>query len=360
MHGARGKLRITIRTGPELALGLALGLVLASGCGGGDEGRGSESASGVPVTVTATATATATGTDGGSGSGGSGASGSGGSASVDGTAEGEPVFDVGTLVDAAPGEDCVPPDLLVVLDRSQSMHRTPAGDTPTNDMAGYQSSRWWIAIEALEAFAVTFEAGIALGLELFPEVSPMGCVTLAERIAGTGATDDGCNTSELVFAPAVGTAGDFDMALDPLTTLMCNQTPISTAIENAGPVLAGLAGPDHEQFVVLLTDGGESCGGDFTARVQELVASTGARVYVVAFGDTALTAEHQGLNRMACAGQTAAGFPAPCVDDGMGNYDAVDPAGATLYIPAEDGQALVDAFDGIATELCCGASCPVG
>jgi hypothetical protein len=348
MHGVVGKLGITI--------GLGLELGLAPGCGGGDEGRGSESASGVPVTVTVTVTAT----DGGSGSGGSGPSGSGGSASVDGTAESGPVFDVGTMVDGSPGKDCVPPDVLVVLDRSQSMHRTPAGDTPTNDMAGYQSSRWWIAIEALEAFSVTFEAGIALGLELFPDSSPVGCVTLPERVAGTGATDKGCNTSELIFAPALGTAVDFDMALDPLTTLMCNQTPISTAIENAGPVLAGLAGPDHEQFVILLTDGGESCGGDFTARVQELVASTGALVYVVAFGDTALTDENDGLNRMACAGQTALGFPAPCVDDGMGNYDAADPAGPPLYIPAEDGQALVDAFDEIATALCCGASCPVG
>lgn len=329
-------------------------LVLAAGCGGGED-RPSTSVTSLPLPTTYT-----NGSSDGSGTAGTAGTADSGTAGPDDTADGGPVFDVGTMADAPPGEECVPPDVLVVLDRSQSMHRTPAGDTPSNDMAGYQSSRWWIAIEALEAFAATFDGGIALGLELFPDASPMGCVTLPQRVGGQNATDDGCNTSELLFAPALGTAAQFDAQLDPLTTLMCNQTPISTAIANAGPVLAGLAAPDHEQYVILLTDGGESCGGDYTARVQELVASTGARVYVVAFGDTALTDEHEGLNRMACAGQTAVGFPAPCVDDGMGNYDAADPAGATLYIPAEDGQALVDAFDGIAGALCCGAGCPPG
>jgi hypothetical protein len=249
--------------------------------------------------------------------------------------------------------------VLVVLDRSQSMHRNPAGDTPADNMAGYESSRWWIALTALDAFWLAFDGGLALGLEMFPAPAN-GCVTLAERIGGQGANNNGCGSSELVFEPMLGTAAQLDMALDPLTTLLCNETPISAAIRDAEPVLAGLAAPDHEQFVILLTDGGESCGGDFTGSVQQLVANTGARIFVVAFGETALTNAHNGLNRMACAGQTAVGFPAPCVDDGLGNYDAMDPGGPTLYIPAENGQALADAFNGIAGGLCCGEDCPEG
>jgi hypothetical protein len=109
-----------------------------------------------------------------------------------------------------------------------------------------------------------------------------------------------------------------------------------------------------------VTDGGETCSGGPVARIQELVAMSGAKVYVVAFGDSAVTDDHARLNRMACAGQTAVGFPAPCVDEGNGNYNAADPNGATLYIAAEDGMALSDAFDELAGTLCCGTACPPG
>ncbi len=332
---------------------VSMSMVLLSACGS-DDGRTTASGSGV-VTVGVSASASASGSATGMPTGGS----DGATQTPDGSAEG-PFFDVGSMTSTSgPGEDCVPSDVLVVLDRSQSMHRTPAGDTPPNDMAGYMSSRWWIALEALDALWLQYDGGIALGLEMFPAPAAQ-CVTLAERIGGMGAGNNGCGSSELVFEPALSTMGQLEAALDPLTTVLCNETPIAAAIRDAEPVLQALAGPDHDQYAVLLTDGGESCDGDFTTRVQQLVANTGARVYVVAFGDTALTNAHNGLNRMACAGQTAVGFPAPCVDDGMGNYDAADPGGPALYIPAEDAMALSDAFAEIGGALCCGAACPEG
>ena len=272
--------------------------------------------------------------------------------------DGAPVFDLGATPDAGGAEeDCEPPDILVVLDRSQSMHKVPAGDTPPDDMGGYMSSRWWLALEALEQFVAEYQFGIRIGLELFPEQAD-GCVTLAERVGGQGAGNDGCFTSQLVLPPALMAFPDFDAVLDPMTTLLCNETPISQALGDAGPALEPLADGMHDQYAVLITDGGESCDGDPLGAAQQLVDDYGVRTWVVAFGDAALTTNHNGLNRLACAGQTAKDFPVPCVDDGFGHYDAADPAGPALYIAAEDGQALADAFAELAGDLCCGNACP--
>ena len=272
------------------------------------------------------------------------------------------VFDLGASPDAGMPDDCEPPDVVIVLDRSQSMHRLPDGETPPDNAAGHMMSRWWLAIEALEAFAVVFENGLRIGLTLFPRDPGMGCVDLATRIGGTNASNDGCMgmATEQLLAPALGAAAPLDAALDPLGTLLCNQTPIDKAIAEITPVLMAAAVPEREQFVILVSDGGESCDGMPTIRVQELVAATGAKLYVVAFGNSFLTDDHGTLNDMACAGQTAVGFPAPCVADGMGNYVAADPAGATLYIVAEDGMSLTEAFNEIAGDLCCGEACPPG
>ena len=58
------------------------------------------------------------------------------------------------------------------------------------------------------------------------------------------------------------------------------------------------------------------------------------------------------LNNMACAGQTAPGFPAPCVEQD-GGYVAADPGGPLLYLQAEDGDALDAALGGVVDDLCC-------
>ena len=345
--------------GRGLCLCLCLGLALGCSDDGGRGEAGSSATLGLSASVSASASASASA----SGTGGSAATDAdtGGDESVGGSESGDGEtgihFDIGVAPDVPGGDACVPPDVLVVLDRSQSMHRKPNGDTPPDTMAGYSKSRWWIALEALQAFVGQFEGGMRLGLEMFPAPAPK-CVTLAERIGGKGAGNDGCGTTEMVVSPTLGAAAEFDAALDPLTTLLCNQTPISSAIAAAAPILTPLADDEHEQYVILVTDGGESCGGDFVGETQGLVASLGLQVYVVAFGDAALTGAHNGLNRLACAGRTAAGFPGPCVDTGNGKWDAKDPAGPALYIPAEDGAALAEAFDSLAAELCCGMSCP--
>src|SRR5687768_12884436 len=54
--------------------------------------------------------------------------------------------DVGPLPD---GGGCEAPDMLIVLDHTMSMHRTPMGMQPTDDAAGYAMSKWGIAVPAI-------------------------------------------------------------------------------------------------------------------------------------------------------------------------------------------------------------------
>ena len=64
------------------------------------------------------------------------------------------------------------------------MHRQPDGTpAPLNDL---QASKWWLAIDAVEALSASYGGGIRFGLELFPldpgGVDGKNCVTLEERM----------------------------------------------------------------------------------------------------------------------------------------------------------------------------------
>jgi hypothetical protein len=73
----------------------------------------------------------------------------------------------------------------------------------------------------------------------------------------------------------------------------------------------------------------------------------------VAFDATMGGIDVRTLNDLACAGQTAAGFPAPCTMDAMGNYTATMPGGAPLFFVAEDAASLTDAMEMAAGDICC-------
>jgi hypothetical protein len=78
-------------------------------------------------------------------------------------------------------------------------------------------------------------------------------------------------------------------------------------------------------------------------------------MFVDAFGSGALGGIDRGLlNGMACAGQTAAGFPAGCTANGSGDYRATDRTGAALFLTANDAAGLTSAFEQVAGSVCCG------
>ncbi len=297
-------------------------------------------------------TTTSSGSGGSGGSGGSSTSGTGGAG--------------GLLSSSTSGtggsENCVPPDLLIVLDRTMSMHRQPDGTPAEATPAGKQESKWYIAIDAIETSTTLFEGGMRFGLELFPlDPGPSGgqeqCVTLDQRIAGTTATNPQCQEGEVRVPPTLNSAAAIDGAIDPDTTLLCRSTPIGAGLTTAKDGLATSKSgdtEDREQYALLITDGQDTCDDALPLTEVQAMAAQGVKTFVVGFDASQGTGvDAAQLNDLACAGLTADGFPGSCADDGLGNY-SWDPNGqAIVYIVAEDGNDLSSALGAIAAEVCC-------
>ncbi len=285
--------------------------------------------------------ADAAGLDGG---GGGGADGGGGPAGDGG----------GSGADAG---DCEPPDVLIVLDRTMSMHRRPDGSQPPDTAAGHMQSKWWLAVDAIETFTAELDETMRFGLELFPR-DPGGdaCVTLSERIGGTTATNPQCEAGEVVVTPAIGTSGAIAAAVDAETTLLCRSTPVGAGLVTAGEEMARIASAERAQFIVLITDGQDTCDDDLPLSTVQELARSGVSTYVIGFdaGEDGTGIDSRALNDLACAGRTAPDFPAPCTDDGAGNYTATDRGGPALFLHAGDAAALTDSLEEVAGDVCCG------
>jgi len=248
------------------------------------------------------------------------------------------------------GDPCEPPDMLIVLDRTMSMHRMPDGD-PT-PQASHDLSKWYLAIDGVETVTAAYDLRLRFGLELFPRDPADGsCVTLTERIDGTTASNVICEAGEVLVSPDVGTSGAIDSAMDAETTLLCRSTPIGEGLDTALAHLAGIQDPIRSQFVLLVTDGGETCN-DPVWRVQDLAAA-GVSTFVVGFDGSGAGVDPEVLNNMACAGLTAPDPAQNCVDQGGGAYVAADPAGATLFLTAEDGPDLAAQLESVAAAVGC-------
>ena len=257
------------------------------------------------------------------------------------------------------GDDCLPPDALILLDRTQSMHRTPAGQTPV-DAPAYASSKWSLAISAIEALtAAPQDDTVRFGLELWPRDPGGGaCVTLAERIEqNKTATNPQCEAGEVVLAPALGNGMAIADLIDPATTLLCNTTPTGAALITAGEHFAATREPGREQYAILVTDGADwdfSCPDPSPLAAVQDLAEQGVKTFIVGFnGEEAMLGATEYLNDLACAGRTAKGFPGPCVPTADG-FVAVEGADIPVYLQADDAVELGAALKSVAGQLCCG------
>jgi Mg-chelatase subunit ChlD len=255
--------------------------------------------------------------------------------------------------------DCLPPDALILLDRTQSMHRTPDGKTPV-DAPGYASSKWAQAIAGIEAMtAAPIDGNLRFGLELWPRDPGGGqCITLAERIEqNKTATNPMCETGEIVIEPAVGNGAPIAATIDPATTLLCNTTPTGAALIEAGTYLAAHKEPDREQYAILVTDGADwdfSCPDPSPLGAVQDLAEQGVDTFIVGFnGEEAQLGATQYLNDLACAGRTAKGFPGPCVATPDG-FVALDGGNIPVYLQADNAEQLGAALESVAGEVCCG------
>lgn len=259
--------------------------------------------------------------------------------------------------------ECLAPDVLIALDRTLTMHRTATGATPADTDAGHATSKWSMAITAIEQFtAAPLDGTIRFGLELWPRQSP-GCITLGQRIRGDGATNPSCEGPEVPLAPALANGAAISALLDPESTLICTSTPTGDALIGAQRHLEVRRVEGREQFVALVTDGADwdvSCPSPDPLLAVDGLADAGISTLVIGFSAEASVRNGVGaafLNDLACAGRTAKTFPAPCVADAQGRLRArVPDAGATdaLFYSATNTAELVDTLRVFARRVCCG------
>ncbi len=316
-----------------------------------------------PLAVLACSSGTGTPTGTGTGTGGAAATATASTGTGKGGAGGdiEPItVSTGTgSGTGAGGASCDPPDVLIALDRTLTMHKTPDGSTPT-DAPAYASSKWSQALTAIKGLVTPkLDQGIRFGLEMWPKDPGMGCVTLAERVMGKTSTNPFCEDGEILVPPGLGTSSKIAPLLDPATAHICISTPTGQALLTASAYLKANKSPGRGQYIMLVTDGADwdqSCPMPDPLEITQQLATDGIKTFILGFSATGeIKPGGTGapfLNNMACAGLTAKGFPDTCVMTAAG-YMAKDPTGQTLYLQASDGAALSTAFDGIATELCC-------
>ncbi len=298
--------------------------------------------------------------------GGDGSGGSSGGSSGGGSGDGS----VGTFGDGSGGDgqggSCNAPDMLIVLDHTDSMSDQPTGKKPPNTMAGQMLSKWYLATQAIQAVvAPPADQKVDFGLELFPldpetvDAGPgMGkCSTLSQLLSGTASTNKSCQPAEVPIPPGPGNGAAITTLLDPLTLRLCVSTPIALALDTATTELKSIQKTGIAQYVLLVTDGGETCGGKVTLVAQQLAAA-GIKTVVVGFGG--VDAGSGGVNvplldDVACAGMTALSFPAGCTK-GKNGYTASSTSGAPLFYSAQDGASLQTALQKITSSVCCGCA----
>jgi hypothetical protein len=169
-------------------------------------------------------------------------------------------------------------------------------------------SKWDIATTAIKQVTQQYQSQIQFGMMLFP--------------AGGG------NSTQCVPGPVAVPIGD-QRAAQIATSLDMNRpggrTPIGGVLTAAGMV-PELADAMRANYVMLVTDGTETCNGNGVTAATQNLMQRGIKTFVVGFGG-----EVDAMNLSDIA--TAGGTPRP---------------GATKYYQADDAQGLLAAFNLIA------------
>lgn len=152
-----------------------------------------------------------------------------------------------TCVKTMPQTMNLPPDVLIVLDRSGSMNQGTDGldcnNANMNCMAT-GGSKWTQMTTAVNAFLPTAETTVNWGLLFFGSVSGGG-----NNSCSVGTTAD--------VAPAIMNAAPITAAIG--RTMPATSTPTTLAVKNASTYLRGLT-DTNPKFILLATDGIPTCG----------------------------------------------------------------------------------------------------
>ena len=200
-----------------------------------------------------------------SGSGGASQSGAGSGGTAGGVPAKHPMCGSKTF-----GLTNIPPDLLVVEDKSGSMDQGPDGAACPRAMMG--CSKWTQITTAINQVVMQTQASIRWGLKFFPD-------------------DNHCLVNDGAMVPIAD--NNAAMIAAGFAAQMPNgKTPTRVAVTSAGAYLTTLADP-NPKYILLATDGLPNCGeaqdDDAMGAIQAVkdVAAMGVPVFVVGIGTVA-------------------------------------------------------------------------
>lgn len=213
----------------------------------------------------------------------------GGGVGAPGTGPDGPVCGIKTF-----GLRMVPPDLLIVLDKSGSMNQLPDGTMCAPDGGVIATcgpmGKWAQMTAAINQVVKQTETSIRWGLSTFPD------------------DNDGCGVAATPVVP-IDNQNAANIAAAMLSDPIMGRTPTRTALVNAGTYLAALGDP-NPKFVLLATDGLPNCApagvssgasdADGAIMAVTNLAAMGVPVFVVGIGD--LAEAQMTLTAMAIAG----------------------------------------------------------
>lgn len=225
----------------------------------------------------------------------------------------------------------VPPNLLLVLDRSCSMIQD------RSDLSDVSATKWVPVVDALVQVTTGLNAEIQFGLEVFPDGLSEESECLQNptgEIAVPVGPDGGAQIGALLQAARTDTT-------HPIYPGAPCQTNTWAALTQASQQ-AALADPERASYVVLITDGEPVCSDRSQPNeaddglINQVIADLAARgvpTFVVGFGDV-VDVDPEALGRYAVSGGTTPSADKPY-------YDAAD--GAQLLTALQDiAGAIVD------------------
>jgi hypothetical protein len=180
----------------------------------------------------------------------------------------------------------VPPNLLLVVDRSCSMRTAVTSST---------MSKWQVAVGGINKVITDFGSDIRWGLTLFPDTTPDTCTQQDFAFPLADGNGPGIKT---MLTNALATTDPF-YPDDPCVT------NIDTAMMQAATDPA-LTDPGRKSYVMLVTDGAQSSGcsaggGDAGSEmaVKKLFNGKGVTTFVLGFGSAVDAVQ---LDKLAIAG----------------------------------------------------------
>lgn len=215
--------------------------------------------------------------------------------------------------------ECEQPNVIIALDRSGSM---------------LQDGKWETAVDAITQLTRSFEHRIRFGMTVFPW-GDRCTIRRPDAVLAEILPFNGQNIQRALTGFGVRPQRE-------------NLTPIAAAIAGATGDLRALNDLDRRNFIVLLTDGIETCDGN-PVQASANAAEEGYNVFVIGFGGGV---DRGTLNRMAEVGGTERAYQANNGRELFEAFNAIVEAATREVCDGKDNDCDFAVDEDLAARLC--------